>query len=195
MRAPADTLPRSARSLQLVLDELTTAVAAVATSSADELDDAATAIEDADRVFVLGLGRSGIALDALAMRLMHLGTRVHVVGETTAPAVTAGDVLVVASGSGTTESIVRAATKAAGLGVRIVALTAAADSPLAALADVLVVVPAAVKTDHGSTASAQYAGSLFEQCVLVVGDALFHTLWERSGRAAEELWTRHAKLE
>jgi 6-phospho-3-hexuloisomerase len=56
-------------------------------------------------------------------------------------------------------------------------------------------VPAAEKLDRSASASAQYAGSLFEQTVVLLGDALFHALWRRSGQSADELWPRHANLE
>ncbi len=181
-----------AGSIELVLGELSRSVRAVRPA---ELASAAEAISDARRVFVFGQGRSGIALRAVAMRLMHLGLQVHVVGETTSPAIAAGDVLVLASGSGTTESIVRAAEKAAQLGADTVIFTTAPDSPAARGARAVVVIPAAVKTAHGSDASQQYAGSLFEQAVLLLGDALFHALWQGSGVAAEDLWPRHANLE
>ncbi|WP_066904757.1 6-phospho-3-hexuloisomerase [Millisia brevis] len=177
---------------ELVLDEITRTVLAV---RPDDLAAAADAIEGARRVFVLGLGRSGIALRALGMRLMHLGIEVHIVGETTTPALGDRDVLVLASGSGTTASIVRAATTAAAVGASTVVFTTDPTSPAARDARVVVVVPAAAKTDLASAASQQYAGSLFEQSVLVLGDALFHTLWRRTGAPAEELWARHANLE
>lgn len=152
-------------------------------------------LRTADRVFVSGAGRSGLALRMTAMRLMHLGLDAHVVGEATAPAIEAGDVLLVASGSGTTAGIVRAAETAQSVGAAVAVLTTAPDSPLAALADAVVTVPAAAKLDRSGTSSAQYAGSLFEQLVVLLGDALFHTLWQRSGSTADELWPRHANLE
>ena len=45
------------------------------------------------------------------------------------------------------------------------------------------------------TVSAQYAGGLFELSVALVGDAVFHALWQASGLSADELWPRHANLE
>ncbi|HXH33800.1 MAG TPA: 6-phospho-3-hexuloisomerase [Plantibacter sp.] len=152
-------------------------------------------VRAAERVFVLGAGRSGLALRMTAMRLMHLGLTVHVVGETTAPAITRGDVLLVASGSGTTTGIVRAATTAVSVGAGVVAITTDGDSPLAQLATATIVIPAAQKTDHGGTVSQQYSGSLFEQALMLFGDALFHALWQSTGVSAEELWPRHANLE
>lgn len=153
------------------------------------------ALTGADRVFVLGAGRSGLALRMTAMRLMHLGLDVHVVGDTTTPAIRAGDALLTASGSGTTTGIVRAAETAANVGAKIAAITTASDSPLGRSADALVVVPAAAKLDRSGAASTQYAGGLFEQAVVLVGDAIFDALWQRSGLDADDLWPRHANLE
>ncbi|TFD70735.1 6-phospho-3-hexuloisomerase [Cryobacterium gelidum] len=170
-------------------------VDALRAASDSSLDDAGALLASAPRVFVLGAGRSGLALKMTAMRLMHLGLDVHVVGEVTSPAITAGDVLLVASGSGTTGAIVRAAETAHGVGASILALTTAPESPLGRLAAVTVVIPAAAKQDHAGQVSAQYSGGLFEQSVLLVGDAIFHALWQASGATAEQLWPRHANLE
>jgi 6-phospho-3-hexuloisomerase len=152
-------------------------------------------IQQAERIFVVGAGRTGLALKAAAMRLMHLGLTVFVVGETTTPAIKAGDLLLAGSGSGTTSTIVKAAEKAAAAGAQILAISTTTDSPLAALATQLLVLPAAQKQDHGGTISQQYAGSLFEQSVLLLTDAIFQTLWALDGTPAEELWKRHANLE
>jgi 6-phospho-3-hexuloisomerase len=152
-------------------------------------------IQQAERIFLVGAGRSGLALHSAAMRLMHLGLTVFVVGETTTPAIRKGDLLLAASGSGTTSTIVKAAEKAVAAGAKVVALSTTLTSPLAALAAQVAVIPAAQKQDHGTAISKQYAGSLFEQFILLVTDALFQTLWGLSGTPAEVLWQRHANLE
>ncbi|WP_370544049.1 6-phospho-3-hexuloisomerase [Frigoribacterium sp. VKM Ac-1396] len=190
-----------ATALELVADEVDAAVSAVLDADAGDddtsgqLDAFADLVDDAERVFVHGAGRSGLALRMTAMRLMHLGLEVHVVGEVTTPAIAEGDVLLTASGSGTTSGIVAAARTAVDAGARVAAITTAADSPLADLAEAVLVVPAADKQDRSGTASAQYAGGLFEQTVVLLGDAVFHALWKRSGADADELWPRHANLE
>ncbi|MBC3539099.1 6-phospho-3-hexuloisomerase [Rufibacter sediminis] len=152
-------------------------------------------IQGAERIFLVGAGRSGLALQSAAMRLMHLGLSVFVVGETITPAIREGDLLLAASGSGTTSSIVKAAEKAVAAGAKVVALSTTAASPLAMLAAHAIIVPAAQKEDHGTTVSEQYAGSLFEQAILVLTDAVFQTLWSLDKTPAEELWKRHANLE
>ncbi|GAA1836434.1 6-phospho-3-hexuloisomerase [Agromyces salentinus] len=152
-------------------------------------------VASSPRIFVAGAGRSGLALRMTAMRLMHLRLRVHVVGEVTAPAIEADDLLLTASGSGRTEAVVRAAHVANSVGARVAAITTAPDSPLGELSSALIIVPAAGKLDRSRVASDQYAGSLFEQAVVLLGDAVFDALWRRSGATADELWPRHANLE
>lgn len=147
------------------------------------------------RVFIAGAGRSGLVLRMAAMRLMHLGMVVHVAGDTTTPAISAGDLLLVASGSGTTAGVVKSAETAAKAGARIAAFTTNPDSPLAGLADALVIIPAAQKTDHGSSVSRQYSGSLFEQVLFLATEAIFQSLWDNTNEPAEQLWLRHANLE
>lgn len=156
---------------------------------------AADRIRSSGRVFTVGTGRSGLALQMLAMRLMHLGLDAHVVGETTAPAIGEGDILIAASGSGGTARVVRAAETATTNGAQVVAITTAPGSDLAGRAADVLVVAAADKQDFDGDASQQYAGSLFEQSVLILGDGLFHSLWKTAGDSAQELWRNHANLE
>lgn len=182
-------------SLMRITQELDDVVDHVVTHDPVALANFADQLIEARRVFVLGAGRSGLALRMTAMRLMHLGLEVHVVGEVTAPAIETQDLLLTASGSGTTEGIVRNARAAASAGARVAVITTVAKSPLATLASAVIVIPAAGKLDRSESASVQYAGSLFEQCVVLLGDALFHALWKRSGRSADDLWPRHANLE
>ena len=184
-----------AASITLIRRELDALITSALDGNPAALDAFATALGDADRVFVHGAGRSGLALRMTAMRLMHLGLTVHVVGDVTTPAITSGDVLLTASGSGTTGGVVRAAQSAVDAGASVAAITTATESPLAKLAAHVLVLPAADKLDRSGSASAQYAGGLFEQAVVLVGDALFHSLWKQSGATADDIWPRHANLE
>ncbi|XAS68305.1 6-phospho-3-hexuloisomerase [Micrococcaceae bacterium Sec5.7] len=152
-------------------------------------------IQQADRIFVVGAGRSGLVLKMAAMRLMHLGLTVHVVGESTTPAIGPGDLLIAASGSGTTSSVVHAAATAARVGAKVASYTTTADAALASLSDRVFIIPAAQKTDHRGTLSRQYSGSLFEQALLITTEAVFQTVWDLHGVPADELWPRHANLE
>lgn len=152
-------------------------------------------IQKSERIFIIATGRSGFAMRSAAMRLMHLGLVVYFVGETITPAIGKGDLLIAASGSGTTATIVRAAEKAVAVEADVVALTTNSSSSLAKLVNHVVLIPAAEKEDHGGGKSKQYAGSLFEQFLLLLMDAVFQSLWKLDETPAEELWKRHANLE
>ena len=192
MRAVPSAAGDFARNLSLVRDEIADTAAKI-----DEQEVAAVAahLGQTGRVFIAGAGRSGLVLRMAAMRLMHLGLTVHVAGETTTPAIGSGDLLLGASGSGTTSGVLKSAETAAKVGARIAAFTTNPDSPLAGLADAVVIIPAAQKTDHGSGVSRQYSGSLFEQVLFLTTEALFQSLWDSTDEPAEQLWLRHANLE
>ena len=182
-------------SLQLFARETSTLIDELSRKSPQDFAQVVQLLNAAENVFFLGAGRSGLALKMTAMRFMHLGLSVHVVGETTTPAISAGDVLFVASGSGTTGAIVRSATTALAVGARVIVLTTAPESPLGVMATITVTIPAAQKLERGSLLSEQYAGGLFEQATMLLGDALFHTMWQQSGKTADDIWPLHANLE
>jgi 6-phospho-3-hexuloisomerase len=161
----------------------------------EEIPGIVNAIRKANAIFLLGAGRTGFMIKAAAMRLMHLGYTVHVVGETTTPAIGAGDLLIAGSGSGTTANIVRAAETARKCGATIVCFTTNPQSPLAQMANHSVTIPAAGKQEKNETVSHQYAGSLFEQAFLLLFDAIIQHLWQVSGVSRDELWKRHTNLE
>lgn len=191
-RTAKTTVHDIVRNLSLVRDEIADTAAKI---DEQQVADLASLLGQPGRIFVAGAGRSGLVLRMAGMRLMHLGLTVHIAGDTTTPAISAGDLLLVASGSGTTSGVVKAAETAAKAGARIAAFTTNADSPLAALADALVIIPAAQKTDHGSNVSVQYSGSLFEQVLFLATEAVFQSLWDNTDEPAERLWLRHANLE
>ena len=164
----------------------------------ERTEDALKLIDDAPRVFVAGAGRSGLAMRAFAMRLMHLGIPTFVVGETVTPGMAAGDVLVIGSGSGRTESVLGVARKAKALGGRIVVITIDEESPLAELAEVVVRIPAPspkARVSREGVSSRQPMGSLYEQSLWLLGDALVLLLMERRGVSADQMFGRHANLE
>lgn len=161
-----------------------------------QLESAVAELDSAPRVFVVGAGRSGFIANAFAMRLVHLGLRAHVVGEATAPATGAEDVLVAVSGSGTTASTVRAAEEATGAGGRVVAVTTDTDSSLARLAHSMVAIPAATKHRRDEeTTTVQPLSSLFDQCVHLVVDAVCLDLARRRAIDNTAAKRRHVNTE
>lgn len=138
-------------------------------------------------VFVTGQGRSGLVGRMFAMRLMHLGLRCHVVGDTLTPAFRAGDCLVVISGSGRTPGSLHAARCAREQGGAVIAVTHTPAAPLAEMADLGLCVPVA--------GSAQFGGTRFEQACLIVMDAIVHTLARRDAGSFERMVALHANIQ
>ncbi|MCK6258941.1 6-phospho-3-hexuloisomerase [Fictibacillus sp. KIGAM418] len=148
------------------------------------------------RVFVVGEGRSGFMAKSFAMRLMHLGASVFVVGETITPALKSGDVVVAVSGSGTTKSVVNTAEKARELGCSVIAITTRTDSELAMNATLVAHLHAATKyRGENEAASIQPLGSLFDQCVHVFCDAVCLSYGARQTEDNESAFMRHSNLE
>lgn len=152
-------------------------------------------IAEVDRIFVIGEGRSGLAIRMAAMRLMHLGYQIYVVGETTTPSIRATDLLIACSGSGSTETVRAIATKAKAIGAYLVGVTVNKQSLLGQLANFSIELVAATKQDLDNSASQQFAGSLFEQSTLLFFDALFYVLSQTLNKNTQLLLASHANLE
>lgn len=189
----------SAKSMtNAILGELASTLDSVDES---QLNDLERRIKGANRVFVAGAGRSGLMIRGLAMRLMHLGLTAYVVGETVTPAAAPGDLLVVASGSGSTGTLVAIATKAKQvIGCDVALVTTRSDSPIGQLADCVVEVPAVSTKVAGyeeGPRSIQPGSSTFEQSVLLIGDAIVADLASEGDHdeGNERLMARHANLE
>lgn len=166
--------------------------------SADSLARAGELMESSPRIFVAGAGRSGLCMRALAVRLMHLGKTVYVVGETTTPSISVNDLLILGSGSGRTTGLLKIGDLARRVGAKILIFTTDADSPLAELADHRIVLPApSLKADEGEPGhtSVQPMGTLFEQSLLILCDSLVLGMMHRTGVDSAQMLKRHANLE
>jgi 6-phospho-3-hexuloisomerase len=81
-------------------------------------------------------------------------------------------------------------------GARVFAITATPDSPMACLANETIMIPAPSKRSEAAAGlSIQYGGSLFEQTVLVLLDAISVEIGRRLGAGPKEIESRHANLE
>lgn len=163
---------------------------------ADAGDRLAQAILDAGTVFVAGAGRSGLMMKAFAMRLMHLGIRAHVVGETVTPGIAEGDLLVIGSGSGETRSLTGMAEKAQSLHAATAVLTIRPESTIGSRADIVVALPGAPKDQAtGAELTVQPMGSLFEQSLLLFLDAVILRLMDIQEQTTGTMYGQHANLE
>ncbi|MBN2322714.1 MAG: sugar isomerase [Spirochaetes bacterium] len=153
------------------------------------------AILSARAVFLVGVGRVFLSLQAMAKRLFHLGIDVHLVGDINEPACRHGDLLIVGSGSG--ESIVplSIAERAKQVGATVVHIGADEECALAKYRDMFVRLPAPTKRKRSKTPSFQPMSSLFEQSLLIFSDTVALMIMRRKGIDHAVLEQTHANLE
>jgi 6-phospho-3-hexuloisomerase len=183
-------MPDPEQPLKLILTEMASVLDQIQQAQVQALEEA---LLQARAIFITGEGRSGLVGRCFAMRLMHLGLTCHVVGEATTPALTSADLLIAISGSGETPVTCLLASSAARQGARVAAIVGTAGSTLAGAASFTLLVPAAA--DGMGVASRQFGGTLFEQCVLVVLDAVALNLQHRLGQTDGQMRARHTTLE
>lgn len=153
-----------------------------------QLREAVQACLDAKRIFFSGMGRSGNMVKALAIRVMHLGYEAYVAGDAATPSVKRGDLLIAVTASAKTKVTLNHMETAKGAGAKVLLISALLEDP--GLSDYFISIPAKTKVK-----SAQHAGSLFEQSVLVVGDAIAAELQQEKKVSTEYMNQRHANLQ
>ena len=153
------------------------------------------------KILVLGSGRSGFVGRAFALRLMQSGFSVYVSGETIAPALSPGDLILAISGSGTTKVVVTQAEIAKEMGAKVVSLTSHRDSRLGQLSDHVVVIKGRTKeavdidfVRRQITGEYDMAplGTMFELSALVFLDGVIADIMKRLGQNEIDLRRRHA---
>ncbi|MCS7087911.1 MAG: SIS domain-containing protein [Thermoflexales bacterium] len=150
----------------------------------------------AKRIACYGVGREGLMMKALCMRLMHLGFDAHVVGDMTTPPIGPGDLLIVSAGPGYFSTVLALMGVARKSGSRTMVVTAQPEGEAAKQADVVIVLPAqTMATDQTAPTSILPMGSLYEAAQLLFFDLITILLRERTGQTPEQMRARHTNLE
>jgi len=179
--------------LSKVLEELNHSAQFITDADAENL---VKAIRSSKKVFVAGAGRSGFMGKSFAMRMMHMGIDSYVVGETVTASITENDLLIIASGSGETKSLVSMAEKAKGYGAKVAVVTINPESTIGSLADFVVKMPGSPKDQETSKdQTIQPMASLFEQTLLLFFDSIILRYMELEGLNSDSMFSRHANLE
>jgi 6-phospho-3-hexuloisomerase len=166
---------------------------------AKELDAFEKMLLGARRIFVTGLGRTGLMARGFAMRLMHLGRRVYHVGDVITPAIRRGDVLVICTRTGRSPVLVYYVDIARRAGARVAVVTGVRRTPVARRADAVLLLPSEGRNPsrRGRAAAKDAAplGSLYEQALLLVLDAVVVRLMDTLGLTASDLRRIHTTFE
>ena len=179
---------------RLIIDKIESILDATDVAYDKQLTDM---LDKASRIFISGAGRSALVARFFAMRLMHGGYNVFVVGEIVTPSLQKGDLLIVISGSGETAQPREVLRRANTVGARTLAITADRDSTIAREAHVVVHIPGTTKlTQKQEPESMQCPGSLFEQACFLFLEGLVLILYkERLDHNHQAMLARHADVE
>ena len=176
------------------LDELRTVVRGVDERALDRL---AETIAGAPQIAAYGVGREGLMMRALTMRLYHLGLDAHVVGDMSTPALGPGDLLLVSAGPGHFSTVAALVDVAKAAGATTACVTAQPDGTVPRASDVVLHLPAQTMADDRGDAATSVLpmGSLYEGAQYVVFELLVLRLRERLGASPAAMRARHTNLE
>lgn len=180
------------KTISTILEELSAVCSNVSSKQYEEL----IKLLKQDRTFYFaGEGRSGLVAKAIAMRLMHGGKRVHVIGETTTPAIKASDVLIILSGSGKTMQTVHVGESAAKAGAEVFLVTTNQEALSHDWCHAGLRIPAATKHRlPEEPATIQPLGNQFDQSAHIILDAaIIDSL--QSDHLQDEMKKKHSNLE
>lgn len=161
-----------------------------------EIDELIRFINKSNTIVTLGAGRVGMAIKGFAMRLGHLGFKAYHIGDTSLPSIAKKDLLLVASGSGETQSVYDLVKIAKNNGSSIFLITGNKESRIAKLSEKTLIVkaPSKVKKVDGLE-SIQPMTTLNEQCLGILFDTIVLEIMEKTGETHKTMWDRHSNLE
>src|SRR2546422_9543847 len=154
-----------------------------------EIAEAVAILTSAKKLFVYGVGRSGLAARAFAMRMVQLGIDCYFIGETITPVVSDGDAVRIVSNTGSTMSAIQVANSARRVGAKVISVTGNRTSKLGRASSVVLLI-------HADEAIAQARlaplGTLFEDATVLLLDGLVAQVMERLGQTEADMRGRHA---
>lgn len=154
-------------------------------------------IAAARHIALYGVGREGLMMRALAMRLYHLGLDAHVVGDMSCPPVGVGDLLIVSAGPGDLSTVAALVAVARGAGALTACITAQPTAPVPSACDHVLTIPAQTMADDQTPAptSVLPMGSVFEGAQFLVFEIIILQLRDLIGATPAAMRARHTNLE
>ncbi|OAY46033.1 3-hexulose-6-phosphate isomerase [Manihot esculenta] len=150
------------------------------------------------RVFLYGVGREGLMLKALCMRLAHLGLSTHFVFDMTTPPITSNDLFIASAGPGGFSTVDALCSLARSKGAKVLLLTAQPESGSCVKhASVVCYVPAQTMATDEEVKSRPLLpmGSVYEGALFVLFEMVIYKLGEVLGQSPETIRSRHTNLE
>lgn len=161
-----------------------------------QIEAMATPILNAKRIALYGVGREGLMMKSLAMRLFHLGLDAHVVGDMTTPPIGAKDLLIVSAGPGGFSTVNGLIGVAKAAGAQTMCVTATPDGSAPRSVDYVVHLDAqTMANDQNATQSVLPMGSLFEAAQFLFFEILVLHLREQMALSPDAMRANHTNLE
>jgi len=174
---------------QLVIEK----ISSILEATDDSYDVRLTSLLDgAKRIFIAGAGRSKLVGNFFAMRLVHAGYDVSVVGEIVTPSIKSGDLLIIISGSGETEQLIAFTKSAKKVGASIVLISAKAESTIGDLAEAVFQIG---RAEQYAKVFGMPMGTVFELSTLLFLESTISHVIHEKGIPEEVMRERHANLE
>lgn len=150
------------------------------------------------KIFVYGVGREGLMMKALCMRLFHLGLSAHCIFDMTTPPIASADLLIASAGPGGFSTVDAICGVAKSSGARVVLLTAQPETGSSVKqASVVAHIPAQTMADDGvgSGRALLPMGSVYEGAMFVLFEMVVYKLGEVLDRSPDQIRARHTNLE
>ncbi|TFG57004.1 MAG: SIS domain-containing protein [Methanomassiliicoccus sp.] len=141
------------------------------------------------KIFIYGVGRSGLAGKAFAVRLVQMGLNVHFVGDTTTPIVKTGDLVFIISNTGETMSAVQTANIVRRIGAIVISITGSTNSKLGIASNIVLEL---VQPRDDQKKRMAPLGTIFELASMVMLDSIIPLLMSRLDQDETSLRRRHA---
>lgn len=150
------------------------------------------------KFFLLASGRSAFILQCFATRLVHLGAEIYMVTNLASmPALTNKDILIVLSGSGTTDIVVSLLKNIVNTvkPFGIVTITSHPETIIGRAGDVTIKLKGRTKKDKatGDTAVLTPEGTMFEAAAFSYLDAIVAELAIKCGKTDEDMLKKHSQ--
>ncbi len=146
-------------------------------------------VMNAEKIFVYGVGRSGLVAKAFAIRLVQLGLQVYFIGDIATPIVDDKSLVLVVSATGETMSAIQTANICRRVGADVVVITAKPHSKLAHAGNVVFTLTTEPTEDSKKLAP---LGTLFEDAALILLDGIVAELMEKMGQDDRMMRSRHS---
>ena len=166
-----------------------------------QLERAVSLILDAEKIFVLGIGHSGMFGRIFSMKLNHVGLRAFTVFDEINPPFGEKDLFIAISQSGETKTILALAEKAKKMGGRVLGITSVEKSSLGNIADSLLRIEKHGSSDFkalgaiGDTKNQNLLGALFGFNIYVLFYTIVILLAGEKNETPESINARHANLQ